>query len=47
MATGTFELLHLDMQTEGREKVHQKWLNILKPQSLPMVTHPLQQDHTS
>ena len=38
------ESLHLYQQAAGREK-YWAWLEYLKPQSQPAVTHFLQQDH--
>jgi hypothetical protein len=38
--------IHLNQQGAGRER-HWAWLEYLKPQSPPLVTHFLQQGHTS
>jgi hypothetical protein len=39
------KVLHLDPQTAGRES-YWTWLKLLKPQSLPSVTHFLQHGYT-
>lgn len=39
------EVLHLEPQAEGREQTHKAWLDLLRPASLPGVTHFTQQHH--